>query len=84
MTGETGMTGVTGDAVIVARQLAKTYRTPFRRKKVEALRGVSFEIRRGEVFSFLGPNGAGKTTTIRCLMGLCSALAGRGCRRCRR
>ena len=35
------------DAVIVARQLAKTYRTPFRRKKVEALRGVSFEIQIG-------------------------------------
>ncbi len=64
------------DAVIVARDLAKTYRTPFRRKKVEALRGVSFEVRRGEVFGFLGPNGAGKTTTIRCLMGLCSITGG--------
>ena len=64
------------DAVIVARQLAKTYRTPFRRKKVEALRGVSFEVGRGEVFGFLGPNGAGKTTTIRCLMGLCSITGG--------
>ncbi len=64
------------DAVIVARQLAKTYRTPFRRKKVEALRGVSFEVQRGEVFGFLGPNGAGKTTTIRCLMGLCTITGG--------
>jgi ABC-2 type transport system ATP-binding protein len=64
------------DAVIVARQLAKTYRTPFRRKKVEALRGVSFEVQRGEVFGFLGPNGAGKTTTIRCLMGLCEITGG--------
>ena len=64
------------DAVIVARQLAKTYRTPFRRKKVAALRGVSFEVQRGEIFGFLGPNGAGKTTTIRCLMGLCSITAG--------
>ena len=64
------------DAVIVARNLAKTYRTPFRRKRVDALRGVTFEVGRGEIFGFLGPNGAGKTTTIRLLMGLCSITAG--------
>jgi ABC-2 type transport system ATP-binding protein len=64
------------DAVIVARNLAKTYRTPFRRKRVEALRGVSFDVTRGEIFGFLGPNGAGKTTTIRLLMGLCSITGG--------
>ena len=64
------------DAVSVARNLAKTYRTPFRRKRVDALRGVTFEVGRGEIFGFLGPNGAGKTTTIRLLMGLCSITAG--------
>jgi ABC-2 type transport system ATP-binding protein len=38
--------------------------------KVQALRGVDLEVRRGEVFGFLGPNGSGKTTTIRCLLDL--------------
>ncbi len=36
---------------------------------VEAVRGVSLEVHRGEVFAFLGPNGAGKTTTISVLEG---------------
>ncbi len=37
---------------------------------VQAVNGISFDIRQGEVFGFLGPNGAGKTTTIRMLCGL--------------
>jgi ABC-2 type transport system ATP-binding protein len=37
--------------------------------KVAALRGVSFEVRRGETYALLGPNGAGKTTTIEILEG---------------
>jgi lipooligosaccharide transport system ATP-binding protein len=36
----------------------------------EVVRGLSFEIRRGECFGLLGPNGAGKTTTLRCCLGL--------------
>ena len=64
-------------AVIQVENLEKSYRTPLRRKKVDALRGISFTVDSGEVFGFLGPNGAGKTTTIRILMGLISASAGR-------
>lgn len=38
--------------------------------RVQAARGVSFEIERGEIFGLLGPNGAGKTTTLECILGL--------------
>ena len=41
-----------------------------------AVDGVTFQVRRGEIFGFLGPNGAGKTTTIRMLLGLVKATAG--------
>jgi ABC-2 type transport system ATP-binding protein len=47
------------------------------RKRVEAVKGISFDVRRGEVFGFLGPNGAGKTTTLKMLMGLVFPTAGR-------
>jgi len=42
-----------------------------------AVDGVSFSVRRGEIFGFLGPNGAGKTTTIRMVLGLLTPTAGR-------
>jgi ABC-2 type transport system ATP-binding protein len=37
---------------------------------VDAVRGVSFEVKAGEIFGLIGPNGAGKTTTIECVIGL--------------
>jgi ABC-2 type transport system ATP-binding protein len=59
-----------GDVLLDVRDLAKTYRKPFTGKTVEAVRGVTFDVKRGEIFGFLGPNGAGKTTTIKMLTGL--------------
>ncbi|HEX4419126.1 MAG TPA: ABC transporter ATP-binding protein [Kofleriaceae bacterium] len=64
------------DLAIDVRDLTKTYRTPFTRKRVEALRGVTFGVERGHIFGFVGPNGAGKTTTIRTLMGLVRPTGG--------
>ena len=43
---------------------------------LEAVRGISFEVRRGEVFALLGPNGAGKTTTLEVLEGFRQRTAG--------
>src|SRR6185437_516696 len=62
-------------AVVEVEELARTYRTStgiLRRRivEVEAVRGVSFEIAKGELFGLLGPNGAGKTTTIKMLITL--------------
>jgi len=43
---------------------------------VEAVKGIQFEVKTGEVFGFLGPNGAGKTTTIKMLCTLLAPTAG--------
>jgi ABC-2 type transport system ATP-binding protein len=50
-------------SAIVVRELKKSY------GGVEALKGIDFEVARGEVFGLLGPNGAGKTTTVEILEG---------------
>jgi ABC-2 type transport system ATP-binding protein len=49
---------------LLVRDLHKRYGS------LEAARGVTFEVREGEVFGLLGPNGAGKTTTVECILGL--------------
>ncbi|MGA2469215.1 MAG: ATP-binding cassette domain-containing protein [Solirubrobacteraceae bacterium] len=54
------------DTVIATAALRKSFRAK-RGAKIEAVRGVSIEVARGEIFGFLGPNGAGKTTTLRML-----------------
>lgn len=66
----------TDDAVFEVKDLVKTFRVGFFRKKVEALRGVSFSVRRGETFGILGPNGAGKTTTLKCALRLVRPSSG--------
>jgi ABC-2 type transport system ATP-binding protein len=58
------------DTAIAVRDLVKTY------GKVEAVRGLSFDIAVGECFGLLGPNGAGKTTTVEILEGLLQPTGG--------
>src|SRR5919198_800943 len=63
-------TEMSTDTVIRVRDLHKRY------GETRAVDGVSFEVRRGEVFGLLGPNGAGKTTTVEILEGLRQPDAG--------
>lgn len=64
--------------IVSLAQVNKTFQSGvFNRKRVEAIKGVSLEIRRGDVYGFLGPNGAGKTTTVRCLLGLSGISSGK-------
>ena len=69
MTGGNGG-DITGRDVIVVRDLVKRY------NGITAVDGISFEVRRGEVFGMLGPNGAGKTTTVEILEGMRDADSG--------
>jgi ABC-2 type transport system ATP-binding protein len=64
------------EVVVRVKGLAKTFAVGFFRKRVDAVRGVDFEVKRGEIFGVLGPNGAGKTTTIKMLLGLVFPSAG--------
>jgi len=63
--------------VIKTEGLGMEFRVGFLRKKVTALKGLTLEVKKGEVFGFLGPNGAGKTTTLKILMGLIYPTSGK-------
>ena len=59
------------ESIIAVDNLTKTYASGF-----QALKGVSLQIRRGEIFALLGPNGAGKTTLISIVCGLVNPTGG--------
>lgn len=57
--------------IISIQNLTKTYKSGF-----QALKGVTLDIRRGEIFALLGPNGAGKTTLIGIVCGIVNPSSG--------
>lgn len=65
------MSSISTDSIIDVKDLVKVYRGG-----VKAVRGVTFDVKKGEIFGFLGPNGAGKTTTIIMLITLLKPTAG--------
>lgn len=65
------MTAVSENNVISVKGLTKSY------KDLKVLRGVTFNVGRGQILALLGPNGAGKTTTIRILSTLLEADGGK-------
>jgi ABC-2 type transport system ATP-binding protein len=64
-------------SILVVENLVKTYPGARKSPPVEAVRGVSFTVERGEFFGLLGPNGAGKSTTIGCISSLVRPTSGR-------
>lgn len=58
------------ETTLSVRNLTKTI------GKKQIIKGISFDLKAGEVFGFLGPNGAGKTTTIRMIVGLIKPTSG--------
>jgi ABC-2 type transport system ATP-binding protein len=58
------------ESVVRVSGLGKVFKDFWGRPKARAVEGVSFEVKRGEVFGLLGPNGSGKSTTVKMLLGL--------------
>jgi ABC-2 type transport system ATP-binding protein len=64
------------EVVVQVRDVVKDFRPGLGVRRKRVLHGISFSVRRGEIFGFVGPNGAGKTTTLKILLGLIYASAG--------
>lgn len=66
------------DSAVVLRDIHKTYRIGFKRKRTTAVDGLSLDVGAGEIFGLLGPNGAGKTTTLKIMLGIVRPDGGDG------
>ncbi len=62
--------------IIEAHDLTKTFLDFWGRPKVHAVKGITLEVRPGEIYGLLGPNGSGKSTTMKMILGLLHPTSG--------
>ncbi len=62
--------------VISVKDVVKVYNRLNKKTRTTALKGVSFDIKKGRIFGFLGPNGSGKTTVIKIILGIIPQTSG--------
>ena len=64
------------ETAVAVRGLTKTFKVPFRRERIVAVRDLNLTVEAGQVYGLLGPNGSGKSTTLKVILGLVSATRG--------
>ena len=69
-------TGFESPVILEVRDLQKSFRSGFLKRRIRGVEGVSFSVTKGSVFALIGHNGAGKTTTINCILDLVHADGG--------
>jgi ABC-2 type transport system ATP-binding protein len=77
MTSSTGCSGGEAGPAVAVHGVTKTFRVPFHRQLIVAVRDLNLRIEAGEVYGLLGPNGSGKSTTLKIILGLVSPTRGR-------
>lgn len=61
---------------VEVQNLTKVFKSGFTKRPLEAVRDLSFNVQRGEVYGLIGPNGCGKSTTMKVMLGLLKATSG--------
>ncbi len=64
------------EPAVAVRGLTKTFKIPFRKERIVAVRDLTLTVNPGQVYGLLGPNGSGKSTTLKIILGLVSPTSG--------
>jgi ABC-2 type transport system ATP-binding protein len=64
------------ETAVAVRGLTKTFKVPFRKERIVAVRDLDLTVESGQVYGLLGPNGSGKSTTLKIILGLVSPTRG--------
>lgn len=65
------------EPAVAVTGVTKVYPVPFRRRSVVAVRNLSLQVPRSQIYGLLGPNGSGKSTTLKIILGLVSPTRGK-------